>query len=170
MANLERIYTIPFGDAYMRVRNKRAKRAVAFAKAFALRHMKATGVKMSEGVNGLIFRDGMQKPPRRIKVRIVKGDDGMAKIWLIGEEEKLKASLDKKKAEEEAKKKGAKTIGICDTSSDPTLVDYSIPGNSERENFCLPFFIRKFSILTTRLFLFKLRLVSQPLWSALKYT
>lgn len=107
MATLERIYTIPLGDAYMRVRNKRGKRAVAFARAFALRHMKASSVKVSEGVNSLILRDGIQKPPRRIKVRIMKGDDGVAKIWLIGEEEKIKAALDAKKKQEEQRKKEA---------------------------------------------------------------
>ena len=105
MANLERIYTIPLGDAYLRVRTKRAKRAVAFVRAFALRHMKATDVKISEGTNMLLFRDGMQKPPRRLKVRIVKGEEGIAKVWLIGEEEKIKAAADKKKASDEAKKK-----------------------------------------------------------------
>jgi ribosomal protein L31E len=108
MANLERIYTIPLGDAYLRVRNKRAKRAIAFVQAFALRHMKAEGVKISEGTNSLVFRDGMQKPPRRIKVRLVKGEDGIAKVWLIGEEEKLKAAQDKKKAEETRKKEEEK--------------------------------------------------------------
>ncbi|VVB99823.1 50S ribosomal protein L31e [uncultured archaeon] len=107
MANLERIYTIPLGDAYLRVRNKRAKRAIAFVQAFALRHMKAAAVKISEGTNMLVFRDGMQKPPRRIKVRIVKGDDAVAKVWLIGEEEKLKAIADGKKKAEEAAKKAA---------------------------------------------------------------
>lgn len=105
MANLERIYTIPLGDAYMRVRSKRGKRAVAFAKAFALRHMKAREVRVSEGVNSLILRDGIQKPPRRIKVRIVKGDDGVARLWLIGEEERIKAEAEAKKKADEAKKK-----------------------------------------------------------------
>ncbi len=108
MANLERIYTIPLGDAYLRVRNKRAKRAIAFVQAFALRHMKAEDVKISEGTNSLVFRDGMQKPPRRIKVRLVKGEDGIVKVWLIGEEERLKAVLDKKKAEENRKKEDEK--------------------------------------------------------------
>src|SRR3989338_3635710 len=111
MANLERIYTIPLGDAYMRVRNKRGKRAVAFAKAFALRHMKAASVKVSEGVNSLILRDGIQKPPRRIKVRIVKGDDGVAKIWLIGEEEKLKVESEARNKAEQAAKKEAERKG-----------------------------------------------------------
>lgn len=106
MANLERIYTIPLGDIYECVRNKRGKRAIKFIREFALRHMKAEDVRISEGLNSAILRDGIQKPPRRVKVRIVKGDDAVAKVWLIGEEEKIKeASEKKKKAEDEAKKK-----------------------------------------------------------------
>ncbi|MCX8197291.1 MAG: 60S ribosomal protein L31 [Candidatus Micrarchaeota archaeon] len=104
MATLERIYNIPLGDAYLRVRTKRAKRAIAFIKDFAIRHMKAVDVRISEGTNLLVFRDGMQKPPRKIKVRIVKGEDGVAWVWLPGEEEKKKAEEEKKKKEQEAKK------------------------------------------------------------------
>ena len=103
MANLERIYTIPLGDAYLRVRNKRAKRAIAFVRAFATRHMKAAEVKISEGTNSLVFRDGMQKPPRKLKVRIVRGDDAIARVWLIGEEERLKAAAEEKKKSEASK-------------------------------------------------------------------
>ncbi|MCX6772474.1 MAG: 50S ribosomal protein L31e [Candidatus Micrarchaeota archaeon] len=107
MANLERIYTIPLGDIYDVVRQKRGKRAVKFVREFAVHHMKAAEGKISAGVNDLIFRDGIQKPPRRIKVRIVKGDDQVAKVWLIGEEEKLKQAVDAKKKVEEQKKKDA---------------------------------------------------------------
>lgn len=106
MANLERIYTIPLKDAYEHPRQKRGKRAVKLVQAFALRHMKAEDVRISEGVNSLILRDGIQKPPRRIKVRMVKGEDALVRVWLIGEEEKIKAAADtKKKAEDEKKKK-----------------------------------------------------------------
>lgn len=106
MANLERIYTIPLGGMYEIVRQKRGKRAVKFVKEFALRHMKAEAVKMSEGVNSLILRDGIQKPPRRIKVRIVKDEKSLvAKVWLIGEEEKLREIAEKRKKEEESVKK-----------------------------------------------------------------
>ena len=107
MANLERIYTIPLADAYEYIRTKRARRAVKIVRKFALRHMKADAARISEGVNSLIFRDGMQKPPRRLKVRIVKGDDALARVWLIGEEEKIKEFAEKKKTAEEAKKKEA---------------------------------------------------------------
>jgi large subunit ribosomal protein L31e len=105
MANLERIYTIPLRDAFEHVRNKRGKRAIKIIQAFALRHMKADDVRVSEGVNSNILRDGIEKPPRRIKVRMVKGDDALVRVWLIGEEEKIKAAADKKKKETEDKKK-----------------------------------------------------------------
>ena len=105
MANLERIYTIPLKDAYEHPRNKRGKRAVKLVQAFALRHMKADDVRVSEGVNSAILRDGIEKPPRRLKVRMVKGDDALVRVWLIGEEEKIKAAADRKKKESEDKKK-----------------------------------------------------------------
>jgi large subunit ribosomal protein L31e len=105
MANLERIYTIPLRGAFEHTRNKRGKRAVRLVQAFALRHMKANSVRMSEGINSLILRDGIEKPPRRIKVRMVKGDDALVRVWLIGEEEKIKEMADKKKKLEEDKKK-----------------------------------------------------------------
>ncbi len=103
MANLERIYTIPLALAYEYIRTKRARRAIKLIREFALRHMKAEDAKISEGVNAAIFRNGMQKPPRRIKVRIVKAEDGVAKVWLIGEEEKAKEAA--KKKEDASKKK-----------------------------------------------------------------
>lgn len=107
MANLERIYTIPLAAAYDYIRTKRARRAIKVIREFALRHMKAEDAKISEGVNAAIFRNGMQKPPRRIKVRIVKGEDAVAKVWLIGEEEKIKENAKKK---EDAKKAAEKKL------------------------------------------------------------
>jgi len=105
MANLERIYTIPLRDAFDHVRTKRGKRAIKLIQQFALKHMKADDVRVSEGVNSNILRDGIEKPPRRIKVRMVKGEDALVRVWLIGEEEKIKAAADKKKKETEDKKK-----------------------------------------------------------------
>jgi len=97
MANLERIYTIPFRSAFEHSRYTRGKRAVKLVQEFALRHMKAQDVRVSEGVNSAILRDGIEKPPRRLKVRMVKGDDALVRVWLIGEEEKIKAKADAKK-------------------------------------------------------------------------
>ena len=74
MVELERVYTIPLGDAYDYSRVKRARRAVKMARSFLSRHMKAEpeNVRISGGINELIWGRGMQKPPRKIKVRAVK--------------------------------------------------------------------------------------------------
>ncbi len=137
MANLERIYTIPLGDAYLRVRNKRAKRAIAFVRAFALRHMKALAVSISQGTNSLVFRDGMQKPPRRIKVRIVKADDGNAKVWLIGEEEKIKAEEEKKK-KETPKKEAPKAAEKKEAAIEGKIAPSPAPATSKAPSAILP--------------------------------
>lgn len=112
-AKLERIYTIPLSKAYDYIRTRRTERAVKLLREFVARHMKVEleNVRISEGVNSLLWRDSIQKPPRRIKVRVVK-EEGMAKAWLLGEEEEMKKKEDaRKKADEkkEAEKKAKET-------------------------------------------------------------
>lgn len=105
-AKLERIYTVPLVKAYEYLHTRRTERAVKLLRAFVAKHMKADieNVRISEGVNKLLWRDSIQKPPRRIKVRVVKEGE-MAKAWLLGEEEEMKKIEDAKKKAEEAKRK-----------------------------------------------------------------
>ena len=74
MAKLERIYTVPLGKAYEAVRDKRVPKAVKILKKFAARHMKADGerVTLSENLNKYLWERSIQKPPRKVKVRIIK--------------------------------------------------------------------------------------------------
>jgi large subunit ribosomal protein L31e len=114
---LERIYTVPLRKAFDYLRTRRVERAVKLLRAFMARHFKVEekSVRISEGVNSLLWRDSIQKPPRRIKIRGVLAD-GMVKAWLIGEEEEIKRSSDeaKKKSEEKAKKKEAQAAARKD--------------------------------------------------------
>lgn len=107
MAELERIYTIPLGKAYDYIRTKRARRAVKLVRAFLARNMKVSeyDVSISEGINSLIWKRGIQKPPRKLKVKVVKDKEGKVVAALIGELEK-KEEL--KKAEEAKKKEAEK--------------------------------------------------------------
>ncbi len=104
---LERIYTVPFGKAYDYIRTRRTMRAVKLLRAFLSRHFKVNeeAVRISAGVNDALWRDGIQKPPRKLKVRGVL-DEGKLTAWLIGEEEEHKKASEAKKklAEERAKK------------------------------------------------------------------
>lgn len=108
---LERIYTVPLRKAFDYLRTRRVERAVKLMRAFMARHFKVEekNVRISEGVNALLWRDSIQKPPRRIKIRGVLSD-GRATAWLIGEEEQNKTKADeaKKKADAKAAKTGAK--------------------------------------------------------------
>jgi large subunit ribosomal protein L31e len=102
MADLERIYTIPLRSAYEAVRGKRSRKAVKIVRSFISRHMKAEigEVSISEGVNSLIWKRGIQKPPRKIKVRAVKSGEGVS-VLLIDEkvgEAKVEKAPKKKEA------------------------------------------------------------------------
>ncbi len=104
MAKLERIYTVPLGEAYEAVRNKRVPRAVKMLRAFIARHMKAEEerILLSSALNEHLWERSIQKPPRRVKVRLVK-DEGEIKAYLA--DEKVEAKKEKKEEKKEAPKK-----------------------------------------------------------------
>ncbi|MFH1237070.1 MAG: 50S ribosomal protein L31e [Candidatus Aenigmatarchaeota archaeon] len=81
---IEKVYTIPLRGWMKEPRSKRSKRAVREVQAFVSKHAKSKIVKISKGVNELIFSRGFQKPPRRIKVE-VKGDKETVQVRLPGE-------------------------------------------------------------------------------------
>jgi len=78
----ERIYTIPLGRAWVSPRKKRASRAIRLVKSFVQRHMKPEALVVSNKVNERIWGRGIEKPPRRIRVRAVKDRDGTVTLYL----------------------------------------------------------------------------------------
>jgi len=80
---LERIYTINLSRALSVPRKKRAPRALRLIREFAARHMKveAEDVKIEPEVNEAIWRRGIEKPPRRITVKMVK-EEGAVRVSL----------------------------------------------------------------------------------------
>jgi large subunit ribosomal protein L31e len=111
MAKLERIYTIPLGDAFRAPRNKRAPKAVKLLREYAAKHMKADGdrVIVSELLNMFIWERSIQKPPRHVKVRLIK-DQGEIRAYLSDEkiEEPVKKEEKKEEKPKEEKKPEAK--------------------------------------------------------------
>ncbi|MCX6818093.1 MAG: 50S ribosomal protein L31e [Candidatus Aenigmarchaeota archaeon] len=81
---IEKVYTIPLRGWMKEPRSKRSNRAIREVKIFVTRHTKSKTIKISKGVNELIFSRGFQKPPRRIKVE-VKGDKETVQVRLPGE-------------------------------------------------------------------------------------
>jgi len=88
----ERFYTIPLRKAWIVPRKKRAPKAARIVKIFVLKHMKvrteAEGEEEPERlvidneVNEKLWSRGIEKPPRKIKVRVVKDKEGVVTVLL----------------------------------------------------------------------------------------
>ncbi|MFX1365085.1 MAG: 50S ribosomal protein L31e [Promethearchaeota archaeon] len=78
----ERIYIIPLAKARKGPRNKRAKKAIKYLKEYMTRHFKPESLIITQEVNEHIWSRGIQKPPRKIKVRATKNIDGLVVVYL----------------------------------------------------------------------------------------
>jgi large subunit ribosomal protein L31e len=93
----ERIYTIPLSKAWIVPPNKRAPKAMRIIKAFVTKHMKLEARReevYEEGeeepreliidneVNERIWRRGIEKPPRRVRIRAAKDKEGNVTVFL----------------------------------------------------------------------------------------
>jgi len=90
----ERIYTIPLGKAWIRPSKKRAPKAMKMIKDFVKRHMKLeAGVTLEEEeepkkliisneVNERVWKQGIEKPPRKVRVRAAKDKEGNITVYL----------------------------------------------------------------------------------------
>ncbi|MEA1908818.1 MAG: 50S ribosomal protein L31e [Euryarchaeota archaeon] len=84
MMEKEQVYTIPLRSVKRTARWKRSKRAIKDVRAYLVRHMKADveNVKLDRTINEAIWRRGAQKPPRRIRVRAIRFEDGAVEAEL----------------------------------------------------------------------------------------
>ena len=78
----ERIYIIPLAKARKGPRNKWAKKSIRYLKEFMTRHFKPVSLVISQEVNERIWERGIQKPPRKLKVRVTKNIDGLCGVYL----------------------------------------------------------------------------------------
>ena len=88
----ERFYTIPLSKVWIVPRKKRAPKAARIVKAFVMKHMKvrteAEGEEEPERlvidneVNEKLWSRGIEKPPRKIRVRVVKDKEGVVTVLL----------------------------------------------------------------------------------------
>ncbi len=78
----ERIYIIPLAKARKGPRNKWAKKSIRYLREFMTRHFKPESLIISQEVNERIWERGIQKPPRKLKVRVTKNIDGLCVVYL----------------------------------------------------------------------------------------
>ena len=67
----ELVYTINLSRLYWGRRANRAARAVRYLRQWIARRTKAKEVVIGEDVNRVIWSRGIEKPPRRLKVRVI---------------------------------------------------------------------------------------------------
>ena len=89
MEELTRTYVVPLGVVYEAPPYRRAKKAIIVVKEFATRHMKAKQVTIDADVNELIWAKGIRHPPRRITLEMERDEDGVVKVKLPPESEKV---------------------------------------------------------------------------------
>lgn len=84
---LERIYTVPLGRAWVVPRYRRAEKAITVLRKFVRRHMKPEEIVIDPSVNEAIWARGMTNPPRKIRVRLSKDDEGIVTVTLAEAEQ-----------------------------------------------------------------------------------
>jgi len=103
----ERIYVVPLRYAWKTPRTRRAKAAATIVRSFLEKHMKVDDekkVKIGTSINHLLWTRGIQKPPRRVRIHVLK-QDGIVYSELIGVDIKTPTASDlKKKADKRAEK------------------------------------------------------------------
>ena len=131
---LERVYTINLGKVLLSPDNRRSKRAINMIREFARHHMKTEDVKIDEELSRQIWKRGIRHPPRKIRVRMTKTDEGFVLISPYEEEEeeletkvepkeKPKKATAKEKLAEKPKKAPAKEELV----EKPKLADFVDP-------------------------------------------
>jgi large subunit ribosomal protein L31e len=105
--NLTRVYTINLGRAWITPQHKRTDRVINMIKEFAKKHMKSEEIKIDQDLNRQIWKRGKTNPPRKVRVKMVKDDNGI--VIVSSYEEAIKtaptagsesASLDDRKKED----------------------------------------------------------------------
>jgi large subunit ribosomal protein L31e len=89
--NLERVYTINLGRGWLTQKYKRTDRVVNMIREFAHKHMKSNEIKLEQDLNRQIWSRGKTNPPRKVRVKMVKDEDGVVTVSLYEELPEAKA-------------------------------------------------------------------------------
>jgi large subunit ribosomal protein L31e len=90
--NLTRVYTINLGRAWLTPQYRRTDRVINIIKEFARKHMKSDDVKLDQDLNRQIWNRGKTHPPRKVRVKMVKDEDGAIIVSLFEQAIKFEES------------------------------------------------------------------------------
>ena len=98
----EKVFTIPLRKAFEKSQRIRSPYAIRLIKDYIQTHTKAEEVRIGKHLNSAIWSRGIKKPPRKVKINIIK-DGSTVKAELFGhkyEEFKVLPRKEKKGAKE----------------------------------------------------------------------
>ena len=81
----EQIYVIPLREVKTAPRWKRSPRAIKEIREFLVRHMKSEDIRLDKSINEKVWERGCEKPPRKIRIRAMKFEDGQVQAELAEE-------------------------------------------------------------------------------------
>ncbi|MFQ5969538.1 MAG: 50S ribosomal protein L31e [Nitrososphaerales archaeon] len=116
-----RVYTINLSKVFLSPKYRRTKRAINMIKQFAKRHMKSEEITIDENLNKQVWKRGIKHPPRKVRVKMVKDEDGMVTVSLYQEEAKEEEVEEEKPEKVEAAVPAAATPPETLTAEEPVV-------------------------------------------------
>ncbi len=83
--SITRVYTINLGKAWISPQHRRTDRVVNMIREFARKHMKSDEIKLEQDLNRQIWSRGKTNPPRKVRVKMVKDEEGVVTVSLYEE-------------------------------------------------------------------------------------
>lgn len=96
--SVTRIETVNLGRAWITPRYRRTDRVITMIREFAKKSMKSDEVKLDQDLNRQIWKRGKTNPPRKVRLKLVKDEDGAVVVSLY--DEATKDEQNKKGSEE----------------------------------------------------------------------
>lgn len=103
--DLEKVHTINLGKVLLSPNTHRATRAINMIREYARHHMKIEDIKIDEELASQIWKRGVRSPPRKIRVRMTKTDEGFVLVSPYEEETESAVEKSEKEAEQHEEKK-----------------------------------------------------------------
>jgi large subunit ribosomal protein L31e len=129
--NLSRIYTINLGKAWLTPRYRRTDRVINMIREFARKHMKSSEVKLDQELNRHVWEKGKAHPPRSLRVRMTKDEDGI--VIVSSYEEAIRKDKDKSTASDEQDELPPSQEALLETGKGQEEVSEEQPVTEEKE-------------------------------------
>ena len=103
----EKVFNIPLRGTHDKQRRRRASNAIKIIRDFLIKNTKTANIKIGKSINDVLWKKGIQNPPRKIRIHVIKEED-VIYAELLGVEIKTPSKEEVKKKEEKKKEKKEK--------------------------------------------------------------